>query len=118
VILTTLLFAGAENIDKWFVTNVYGPCEVVAKAEFTTWLYNYDASTNDLWMVVGDFNLMRCPENKNRPGGNTNDMLLFNDIIQHLDLVEVPLKGRAFTWSNMQVNCLLEKIDWVFTSSN
>jgi hypothetical protein len=32
--------------------------------------------------------------------------------------VEVPLKGRAFTWSNMQANCLLEKIDWVFTSSN
>jgi hypothetical protein len=52
------------------------------------------------------------------PGDSTNDMLLFSDIIHHLDLVEIPLKGRSFTWSNMQANCLLEKIDWVFTSSN
>jgi hypothetical protein len=45
-------------------------------------------------------------------------MMLFNDIINHLDLVEVPLKNRAYTWSNMQQNSLLEKLDWVFTSSN
>jgi endonuclease/exonuclease/phosphatase family metal-dependent hydrolase len=67
---------------------------------------------------VGDFNLIRSPENRNRSGGNTNEMLLFNDIINHLDLIEVPLKDRAFTWSNMQNNCLLENLDWVFTSSN
>jgi hypothetical protein len=45
-------------------------------------------------------------------------MLLFNGIISHRDLIEVPLKNRAYTWSNIQVNCLLEKLDWVFTSSN
>jgi hypothetical protein len=33
-------------------------------------------------------------------------------------LVEVPLKNISFTWSNMQQNALLEKLDWVFTSSN
>jgi hypothetical protein len=38
-------------------------------------------------------------------------MLLFNRIISQLDLVEIPLKGRAFTWSNMQDNPLLEKLD-------
>jgi hypothetical protein len=68
--------------------------------------------------MVGDFNLMRSPENRNRPGGDTNNMMLFNDIISHLNLVEVPLKNRSFTWSNMQQNALLEKLDWVFTSSN
>jgi hypothetical protein len=45
-------------------------------------------------------------------------MLLLNDIISHLDLIEVHLKNRAYSWSNIQVNCLLEKLDWVFTSSN
>jgi hypothetical protein len=48
--------------------------------------------------VTGDFNLMRCPENINRHGVNTNDMLLFNDIIHHLDLVEVPLKDRTYIY--------------------
>jgi hypothetical protein len=41
-------------------------------------------------------------------------MLLFNDIIQHLDLIDIPFEGRQFTWSNMQDDTLLEKIDWVF----
>jgi hypothetical protein len=57
-------------------------------------------------------------KDRNRPGGNANDMLLFNDIIQHLELVEIPLKDRAYTRSNMQYSSLLEKLDWVFTCSN
>jgi hypothetical protein len=45
-------------------------------------------------------------------------MLLFNDIIHHLDLVDAPLKNGTYIWSNMQDPCLLEKLDWVFTSSS
>jgi hypothetical protein len=101
-----------------FLTNIYGPCNVVGRAEFTNWLYNYDVSNFDLWLVTSDFNLMRGPENINSPGVSTCDMLLFNDIIHHLDLVEVHLKNRIYTWSNMQDPCLLEKFDWVFTSSS
>jgi hypothetical protein len=44
--------------------------------------------------------------------------MVFNDAIGHLGLVELPLKGRAFTWSNMQANPLLEQLDWFFTSVN
>jgi hypothetical protein len=32
--------------------------------------------------------------------------------------VELPLKGRKFTWSNMQKEPLLERLDWFFTSSS
>ena len=45
-----------------------------------------------------------------------NDILLFNDIISHLGLTELPLKGRSYTWSNMQVEPLLQQLDWFFTS--
>jgi hypothetical protein len=93
---------------------VYGPCTADEKVNFTNWLYNYDSL--EMWLVMGGFNLIRCPENRNRPSGNVNEMLLFNDVISHLDLVEVPLKSRAFTWSNMQSNFLQEKLDWIFTS--
>jgi hypothetical protein len=114
IVKLTSLHSGQE----WHLTNIYGPCLAEPKADFINWLYNYDASSFDLWMMLGDFNLMRSPENRNRLRGNANDMLLFNDIIQHLDLVEIPLKDRAYTWSNIQANSLLEKLDWVFTSSN
>ena len=63
-----------------------------------------------------DFKMIRGSEDSNRAGGNINNMLLFNSIIQAHDLEEIPLKGRNYTWSNMQNIPLLEKLDWVFTS--
>jgi hypothetical protein len=107
---TTVKLTSLHSGQEWFLSNIYGPCAETDKTNFINWLYNYDASGFDLWMMVGDFNLMRSVDNHNRPVDNLNDMMLFNDVIHHLDLVEIPLKGRAFTWSNMQQNCLLETI--------
>ncbi|WVZ76610.1 hypothetical protein U9M48_024573 [Paspalum notatum var. saurae] len=52
---------------------------------------------------------------RNKTGGNLNDVLLFNDAIGENGLIELPLKGRGFTWSNMQEDPLLEQLDWFFT---
>lgn len=79
---------------------------------------NFDTSSFEDWILARDFNIMRSPENRNRPGGNISDMLLFNDIIQHLDLAKINFIGRSFTWSTMQSDPVLEKLDWVFTSSS
>jgi hypothetical protein len=43
-------------------------------------------------------------------------MLLFNGTISHLGLVDIPLKGRKYTWSNMQHTPLLQRLDWFFSS--
>jgi len=69
-------------------------------------------------MLAGDFNFCRSISDRNRDGGNMNDIMIFNEIISNLGLLEIPLKGRNFTWSNMQSEPLLEQIDWVFTSIN
>lgn len=67
------------------------------------------------WILMGDFNFIRNPSDRNRPGGDANEMLLFNDAISNLGLVELPLQGRKFSWSNMQQSPLLVKLDWFFT---
>jgi hypothetical protein len=46
------------------------------------------------------------------------DTLVLNDAIGHLNLIELPLKGRSYMWSNMQSEPLLELLDWFFTSAN
>lgn len=71
----------------------------------------------DDWLLVGEFNLYRQPEHRNKLGGDINEMLMFNEMIADLDLSEVPFSGQEFTWSNMQDDPLLVKLDWVFTSS-
>jgi hypothetical protein len=69
-------------------------------------------------LFIGDFNFYRSLEDRNREGGNMQDIIIFNKVISNLGLQEIPLKGRNFTWSNMQQNPLLEQIDWCFTSTN
>jgi hypothetical protein len=39
---------------------------------------------------LGDFNHIWTLANQNRAGGSTSEMFLFNDLIQHLDFVEIP----------------------------
>lgn len=62
-------------------------------------------------MLLGDLNLIRSPEDRNKPGGNISEMLMCNDMIHQLDLVDIPFKGRSYTWSNMQDDPLLQKLD-------
>lgn len=73
---------------------------------------------NDDWLILGDFNLIRKLEDRNKPGGDLSEMFRFNAAISCLGINEIVLQGRKFTWSNMQPSLLLEKLDWVFTSNN
>jgi hypothetical protein len=45
-------------------------------------------------------------------------MFLFNEAISSLGLVEIPLLGRHFTWTNKQNSPLLERLDWFFSSES
>lgn len=66
------------------------------------------------WLLVGDFNLYRNPEDRNRPGADFAEMLLFNEAISALGLVELSLKGQRYTWTNKQHPPLLQRSDWFF----
>ena len=78
---------------------------------------NLDYSKFEDRVLGGDFKLIRNPGNVNKPGGDITKMNMFNELISDLDLVDIPFSGRNYTWSNMQTNPLLVKLDWVFTSS-
>lgn len=104
--------------DSWILTNIYAPCQGDARDDFIQWFKNIDMADNTDWLVVGDFNFMRYPDNRNMTGGNVQDMLSYNEAINAQALVEIPLKGRSFTWSNMQQAPLLEKLDWAFSSES
>jgi len=71
------------------------------------------------WLVVGDFNLYRNPQDRNKPMEDYTEMMLFNGAICALGLVELPLKDQGYTWNNkQQPPLLLECLDWFFTSSS
>ena len=43
------------------------------------------------------------PKNSKGDGVNYNGMFIFKKIISHLGMIEPPIKGRTYTWSNMQI---------------
>jgi len=104
---------------KWILTCVYGPCTTDRKQTFVQLMENIYTPEGVDWIILGDFNLMRKPENRNKPRGNLSKMLMFNDAISRLGLNEIKLQGRKFTWSNLQQpSPLFEKLDWVFTNDS
>ncbi|KAJ1266847.1 hypothetical protein BS78_07G010400 [Paspalum vaginatum] len=110
-------FTSVHDNSNWILTTVYGPCQGEERDNFVNWMNDIQIGGAN-WMFVGDFNFYRALSDRNREGGNMHDIFIFNEIISNLGLLEIPLKGRKYTWSNMQEEPLLEQIDWCFTSSN
>lgn len=114
----TARLTAKHNRDFWLLTNVYGPYTHDGKRDFIQWLKHYNISDDENWLLVGDFNLLRKPENRNKPGGDVNEMLFFNEAISYLGLIELPLFGRRYTQTNKQMSPLMEILDWFFTSNS
>lgn len=109
-------FFSKHSAESWTLVSVYGPCVDPDRSLFAQWLFDLQIPDNENWILLGDFNFYRSVENRNRAGGDMNDMMIFNNIISNLGLLELPLKGRSYTWSNMQNSPLLEQLDWFFTT--
>ena len=58
-----------HNAVDWVLTNIYAPCTPAEKTQFLSWFRDIQMPTEILWLIVGDFNLIRSPEDRNRPGG-------------------------------------------------
>jgi exonuclease III len=115
---TSVELISLHNNATWILTNIYAPCTPSGKREFISWFKNIQMSDQADWLVVGDFNLYRSPEDRNREGADFTEMYMFNAAISALGLVELPLKGKRFTWTNKQHPPLLERLDWFFASAS
>jgi hypothetical protein len=68
-------FTCTFSLQKIYITNIYAPCSDDGRVEFTQWLNSLDSSEYELWMIMGDFNLIRSQSDRNIPGGNVNNMI-------------------------------------------
>jgi hypothetical protein len=100
-------FSGAV----WILTNIYTPCTPEGKVEFMNWLHDFEMPEDTDWLLDEDFNLIRKPSDQNRPEGNVQEMLGFNEVVSNKRLHKLPLQGHRFTWTNKQASPLLERLD-------
>lgn len=107
------------KINTWllfFLTNVYGPTDDSQKANLRFGLYQTRALNDLPWIITGDFNLIRSISKTTRGNFNLGLSMTFNECIEDLNLIEISLLSRTYTWSNKWRNPTFSKLDIVFWS--
>ena len=99
---------------KWVLIAVYGAAQPSFKEKFLTELVQACNKEKLPIMVGGDFNIIRNPSEKNNDKFNNRWPFLFNAIIDSLDLRELEMSGRKYTWENPT----FEKSDRVLISTD
>lgn len=70
------------------------------KVEFLAELREVRRTCLGPWLLPGDFNLIYRSEDKNNANINRAMMGRFKRLLNDLELREIELLGRRFTWSN------------------
>jgi hypothetical protein len=111
-----------EN-KRCFIVNVYAKCNLRAKRKLWSDIRMSKMGFGDgLWCVLGDFNSVR-EHNERRGvsqlvnGGQSTEIMEFDSFLVDLDLVDLPLIGRAFTWFHPN-GVTMSRLDRVLVSND
>ena len=104
-------FRNISDQFEWIFTGVYGPnADRDRRAlweEMTGLISWWDAP----WYIGGDFNVVRFPSEKSRQATFSTSMQNFSNFISDFGLLETPLKGGKYTWSNNREFTFVSRID-------
>jgi hypothetical protein len=99
----------------WSLVSVYGAAHEEYKADFLHKLVNLAKDNPYPFIIGGDFNFFRFPFEKSKGRFHDHWPFLFNAFIDSLDLREVSMIDRQFTWANNPPEPTYEKLDRVWT---
>ncbi|XP_058104713.1 uncharacterized protein LOC131248452 [Magnolia sinica] len=105
---------------RCIVISVYGPTDDSLRPNFWEELNVIRQSFTGPCCFVGDFNVIRFPHKHSRRRRSSSTMHYFNDWIQAQELVDLPLFGAKFTWSNgrrsqiqFRLDRFLVSLEWI-----
>jgi hypothetical protein len=107
---------GAVGTTGWWFTGVYRPQTNVEKCLFLRELKEVRDLHLGPWVVAGDFNLIVDAADKNNANLNRHMMRRFRRLLAEVELKELYLNGRRYTWSNERERATLERLDGVFST--
>ena len=81
-------------------TGVYGPNSLRDRRLLWEELFGLNSWWNVPWCVGGDFNVVRFPPERFGSTSFTAAMREFSSFIFEQGLIDIPLQGGSFTWSN------------------
>jgi len=107
-----------EDDYKFNLISVYGPAQMDHKAQFLSEVVRVCSKEALPIVIGGDFNIIRRPDEKNNDNYNDRWPFLFNAVIDSLNLREIEMSGRKFTWANHLQNQTFEKLDRILVCTD
>lgn len=102
-----------ENDKLWLYSGVYGPCDDAARCVLWEDLKSVKMRWNVPWCMGGggDFNVVHFPYERSSSRSYSRAMADFNDFINEMGLVDLPLVGGDFTWFRNSDSRQFSRID-------
>lgn len=99
----TALISANSGLVQWHMTAVYGPQDDNSKLFFLAELRWMRQVVSDKWLIIGDFNLILQAADKN------NNKFNRRYVVQDLELKELNLHRRKYTWSNDRTHTRIDR---------
>lgn len=100
-----------EAMTKWWLTSMYGPQEDAYKLLFLKDLEAIRDACPGPSALTGDFNIILNESDKSNDRVDRANLRRFRRTIATLELQDLHLHGRCFTWSNERENPMLVRLD-------
>ncbi|OAY81165.1 putative ribonuclease H protein [Ananas comosus] len=113
----TLLLTHLTSGKTFYLTNVYGPPNWDGKEAFWLELLSLKDVCTNSWVICGDFNCIKNQSERKGLPWSRKAMALFSDLINNLEVIDLPLSNQTYTWSNMQQRPTLAKLDRFLVST-
>lgn len=81
------------------ITGVYGPSANREKSDFFQELKEMKPQIEIPWMVAGDFNVTLDIQDRSNTRYPIAPMMRFRAVVKQLQLINMPLQGRRYTWT-------------------
>ena len=94
---------------EWAFSGVYGPNRAVERSLMWEELAGVAAWWEVPWCVGGDFNVARYPTERVGSADFSPAMREFSNFIFSMGLIDLPMEGGSFTWSNARSRSRIDR---------
>ncbi|XP_058096318.1 uncharacterized protein LOC131241978 [Magnolia sinica] len=114
--LMSMIIQDKSSSSQYLLSVIYGPISQSLRASLWDELSQVRRSFSGPWCVVGDFNITRYPEDHSRRRRPSSAMARFSNWIQQEELIDLPLLGARFTWTNGRASPIQSRLDRLLVS--
>lgn len=107
----TVEFTSRLDSLTWRCTAVYEPNSQSLRIDFWNKIRYVRSLSSTTWVLCGDFNTVISLNDINRGYPNLGSLALVQTLLNDLSLLDPPLHGWGFTWTNSQADPIWTHLD-------